>query len=210
MGSVPRIAFSHACQIFLPQACLLQCLCDHRLGPLLSSPDLGSGMELNVHQVKAVLAPLRRAGNDEGMRILIAIVVVAVIGVVGYWFVTEREDGFKIKAQGGDKGETVTISGGSRKADDLKEAAEDLKEAGTKAVEAAGDAAITAAVKARLAADSELSARNIEVKTEHGVVTLNGRVASPSLMEKASQLAKSVPGVKEVKTNLHAEADATR
>jgi hyperosmotically inducible protein len=151
------------------------------------------------------------------MRILIAIVLVAIVGFVGYWFVTEREDGFKFKAKGGDQGESVTISGDTGKGKDLekagdtlKKAGEDLKEAGTKAVEAAGDAAITAAIKAKLAADSELSARNIDVKTEDGVVTLSGQVASPSLMDKASQVAKSVPGVKEVKTNLRAEAEATR
>jgi hyperosmotically inducible periplasmic protein len=64
------------------------------------------------------------------------------------------------------------------------------------------DASITAAIKMKLANDEAIEARNIDVETKNGVVTLKGKVSSPAEAERAIQLAKEVEGVKEVKSAL--------
>jgi osmotically-inducible protein OsmY len=67
----------------------------------------------------------------------------------------------------------------------------------------AGDAAITAAVKTRLAADVELSTvTNIEVDTTNGVVTLAGQVGSDGVKRRAEEIAKNVEGVVSVTNNI--------
>lgn len=61
------------------------------------------------------------------------------------------------------------------------------------------DAAITAAVKTKLAADPEVSATNIDVDTEKGVVTLSGKVKSERARTEAEQLARDTEGVVDVR-----------
>src|SRR5690242_16871412 len=60
------------------------------------------------------------------------------------------------------------------------------------------DAAITAKVKAKLAADGDINPFNIDVDTNEGVVTLQGRVAKDVARTKAEQLARDTDGVKRV------------
>lgn len=60
------------------------------------------------------------------------------------------------------------------------------------------DAAITAAVKGKLAADSEINPFNIDVDTNEGVVTLQGRVEKEEARTKAEQLARETDGVSRV------------
>ena len=64
------------------------------------------------------------------------------------------------------------------------------------------DAAITAKVKAALVAEPGLSAMQINVDTDKGVVTLSGSIDSLSNSEKAKTLAVSVAGVKGVENRL--------
>lgn len=60
------------------------------------------------------------------------------------------------------------------------------------------DSAITAAVKAKLAADGDINPFNIDVDTNEGVVTLQGRVAKEEARSKAQQLASETDGVRRV------------
>ena len=60
------------------------------------------------------------------------------------------------------------------------------------------DAAITAAVKAKLAADGDINPFNIDVDTNEGVVTLQGRVEKEEARNKAEQLARGTDGVRRV------------
>ena len=60
------------------------------------------------------------------------------------------------------------------------------------------DAAITAAVKAKLAADGDINPFNIDVDTNEGVVTLQGRVEKAEARSKAEELARETDGVKRV------------
>lgn len=60
------------------------------------------------------------------------------------------------------------------------------------------DAAITAKVKAKLAADGDVNPFNIDVDTNEGVVTLQGRVAKDEARTKAEQIARETDGVTRV------------
>lgn len=64
------------------------------------------------------------------------------------------------------------------------------------------DAIITAKVKAKLIEDPITKARKIDVDTVNGVVTLTGLVESEKEINRAIEIARSVPGVKKVVNNL--------
>jgi hyperosmotically inducible protein len=61
------------------------------------------------------------------------------------------------------------------------------------------DAGITGLVKTKLAADSKVSASEINVDTADGVVTLTGNVDSQEAKDEAVKLAKETSGVRDVK-----------
>jgi len=60
------------------------------------------------------------------------------------------------------------------------------------------DSSITASVKAKLAADGDINPFNIDVDTNEGVVTLQGRVEKEEARTKAEQLARDTDGVARV------------
>ncbi len=64
----------------------------------------------------------------------------------------------------------------------------------------ANDKDIAKAVETRLAKDSLL--KKVDVRTDAGVVTLTGQVATIGASAKASEMARGVPGVKSVKNEL--------
>lgn len=64
------------------------------------------------------------------------------------------------------------------------------------------DTAITARVKTALATDPDVKAVNVQVETFRGTVQLSGFVESPERAARAAQLARDVPGVKEVRNSL--------
>lgn len=64
------------------------------------------------------------------------------------------------------------------------------------------DASLTAAVKAKLAAESSLSGLKIIVDTLNGVVTLSGDVRSQADKDVAVRLARETAGVREVNDRL--------
>lgn len=66
-----------------------------------------------------------------------------------------------------------------------------------------GDAAITAKVKAALIREKDLSALDINVETENGVVQLGGFVDSKEQVDRAAKVAGKVKGVKSVDNDLH-------
>ncbi len=71
------------------------------------------------------------------------------------------------------------------------EVAKDDRTIGTKLT----DAAITTAVKSELIADSTIPARDINVDTYEGVVSLYGKVPSAAAQSRAATLAERVDGV---------------
>src|SRR3954470_23427004 len=70
------------------------------------------------------------------------------------------------------------------------------------------DAAITTAVKSKMAADTTVPATKINVDTKEGAVTLTGEVESDAAKTKAETIAKATDGVKSVKNNLTVRAVA--
>ena len=64
------------------------------------------------------------------------------------------------------------------------------------------DAGISTNVKAKMAADDTVKAYQIDVDTANGVVTLNGRVASRAMADRATTIARNTNGVKSVVSNL--------
>jgi osmotically-inducible protein OsmY len=62
----------------------------------------------------------------------------------------------------------------------------------------ATDASITAAVKTKLAADSQVNASEINVDTKDGVVTLTGNIDSHEAKDRAIQIARDTKGVQDV------------
>ena len=68
--------------------------------------------------------------------------------------------------------------------------------------EAFDSAGTTARIKAELAADDALSLLQIEVETFRDVVQLSGFVDDEAQKESAGEIARSVPGVSEVRNDL--------
>lgn len=85
---------------------------------------------------------------------------------------------------------------------EIKQAATEMKMEGEQAAEAltdsATDLAITAKVKAALAADEQLSAIGINVDTENAVVTMQGPAPDQAAAERATVLVQAIEGVNSV------------
>ena len=64
------------------------------------------------------------------------------------------------------------------------------------------DATITARVKTALLNDQQIAATKIDVTTVNGVVTISGTVRSSAEEQRAIELARKTPGVKDVKSTL--------
>jgi hyperosmotically inducible periplasmic protein len=64
------------------------------------------------------------------------------------------------------------------------------------------DATISTRVKARMAEDASVSAMRIQVETLNGTVQLAGFATSQAEKDKAGQLARGVPDVKDVRNNI--------
>jgi hyperosmotically inducible protein len=79
------------------------------------------------------------------------------------------------------------------------------RNAAARAGDAVGDAAITAKVKSALMADPDVKALQIDVDTQGGVVTLNGKVDRRTNVDKAMQIAQGVDGVRSVENHLTAQ-----
>jgi osmotically-inducible protein OsmY len=87
-------------------------------------------------------------------------------------------------------------------ADMAQNAKEKTAEKTADASQAMSDTMITAKVKADMAADKTVTAMDVHVETQQGVVMLSGFVPSKAEADRAVQLAKGVKGVSEVKSSI--------
>ena len=87
-------------------------------------------------------------------------------------------------------------------------ATEKTKAAAKDAGDATADAAITAAVKTKLLADTKVGGLKIDVDTKNNVVTLTGPVHSVAERNEALRLARTTKGVKRVVSKLVVEKTA--
>jgi hyperosmotically inducible protein len=72
--------------------------------------------------------------------------------------------------------------------------------------ETVDDATITARVKTALLNDPQIGGLKIDVDTTLGVVTMSGIVKSPAEEQRAIQVARGIPGVRDVKSTLQVPA----
>jgi hyperosmotically inducible periplasmic protein len=113
------------------------------------------------------------------------------------------EDGVRIEGDraaqemrdAGERGAEALDDAGAR----IEQAANDLERRAQPLVE---DATITAKVKAKLAADPEVRAYEIDVDTLEHVVTLSGRVETAEIRSEAEKLTRGTEGVLGVRNNL--------
>jgi osmotically-inducible protein OsmY len=100
------------------------------------------------------------------------------------------------------KVEAQTDASSARVAEASRDASAAVKNSMDTAGEKVKDAAITTAVNAQLAADSSLSALNIDVDTSNGNVILRGSAPDATSKDHASELAKRIDGVNSVDNQL--------
>lgn len=160
----------------------------------------------------------------------IALLLGIIVGAVGFWYF-EQERASEAARQAGAQAEQASAKARSslgQAASDVKAAfaaklealelrAQDVKddlarsgrlvrrkarEAGELVTDAGRDAAITAEIKGKLAADPMLSALAIEVDTSGARVTLSGTAPSHEAIGRATLLALETQGVREVVSTL--------
>jgi hyperosmotically inducible protein len=92
----------------------------------------------------------------------------------------------------------------ARKVDGVQSVQNDIavKEGSSSAGEVIDDSILTAKVKAALIESSDTKAHQINVETKEGVVQLSGFVDSAGAKSAATNVAKSVTGVKDVRNEL--------
>jgi osmotically-inducible protein OsmY len=149
------------------------------------------------------------------LRLILAVALI--LGIV--WLVQHRDVGQasrEVKA----KGESVAREAKEALSDlDVNAIREELKStgqvvrrkaeiAGRKVAEATEDGRTTAAIKAKIALDPELSALEISVDTTDGRVTLAGRVDDPEDVARAIRIALEQENVYEVVSTLQVHARA--
>ena len=64
------------------------------------------------------------------------------------------------------------------------------------------DATLTTKVKVAMLSDDLLSAFEVKVRTDRGIVTLSGEVDKAETIQRAIKLASGIPGVKAINTHL--------
>ena len=105
-----------------------------------------------------------------------------------------------------DAGIERTKEAASEAGRDLQAAGQEIKQEGAQAgnalAEGAAELTITAKVKTALAGDDQLSALSINVDTTGSVVTLTGPAPTQAAFDRATDLAKAVDGVTEVRNQL--------
>jgi hyperosmotically inducible periplasmic protein len=97
---------------------------------------------------------------------------------------------------------TTTKNTGTAIKEGTTEAAEEVGDKAEDVGQEIEDGSITSAIKMKFANDEQVSASAIDVDTNNGNVTLNGTVSSQAEADRAVELAKTVSGVKSVKSNL--------
>ena len=142
-----------------------------------------------------------------------------IIGAGAFWYFTEGQKKESVQraqenvAAGAERmKEAISdkVSDLSWRSDDIKEelartgkvVRKKAQEVGTKVADATANARTSAAIKAKLALDKDLSALTISVDTTDGVVTLSGTVSDFEHIGKAMRLAMETEGVREVVSTL--------
>ena len=134
------------------------------------------------------------------LRVVLVLIIVA--AVAAFFF------GYRFADRGSsDASEGATATSGAQvDVDNAREAGakvgEKVAEGANQVQRVAADAALTAKIKSKMALDDTIEARNIDVDTMTGVVTLNGFVRDAKARDRAVQLARETEGVMSVVDHL--------
>ncbi len=153
------------------------------------------------------------------MRVFLALIVGVILGAVGLWYLSTTGGQSRAKAAGQQIQNAATSARDAveerlrvldLRTNDIKDelartgqvVRRKAREAGQAIADATADARITAAIKAKLIANRELSGLGISVNTTGGIVTLSGYVGSTEQIGKAMLQAMETDGVREVISTL--------
>jgi len=137
-------------------------------------------------------------------RLIVALVLLVGLGalVLGYWAGSSRPAA--VVDPSGRAGRTTSTAGvDTERAREIGAAAgARVGEAGARASAELGDAALTARIKAKMALDDMVKAREVRVSTEGSTVTLRGTVETSAERDRAERLARETDGITRVVNEL--------
>jgi osmotically-inducible protein OsmY len=146
------------------------------------------------------------------MRTFLALVLGIAVGAAAVWFYRVHRDdaGMRSAEQKIGNAAQDSLRVLHLRSEDIKDelartgrvVRREARAAGQAIADATADARVTGAIKVKLLASRDLSARDISVNTTAGVVTLSGFVASSDQIGKAILLAMETDGVREVVSTL--------
>jgi hyperosmotically inducible protein len=128
--------------------------------------------------------------------LFVAVVVIVLSALALGYFAGQRT---RAVPQRADTSDTI-----SRAREAGAEIGEKAAVASTKVQETVNEAALSAKIKAKMALDDQVKARDINVTTHGTTVTLSGIVESKTEHDRAMTLAKETDGVTQVIDDLHA------
>jgi hypothetical protein len=149
------------------------------------------------------------------MRVFLALLVGIALGIAAVWYFNHNKNNSQFSSAGQEIKSTAQNAGDSLQeklqswhldrdsiTNELARTGRIIRDkanqAGKALKDATADARVTAAIKAKLVKDSDLSAWDIHVSTTDGVVTMSGSVSSPELIGKAMELALDTDGAQQV------------
>jgi hyperosmotically inducible protein len=153
------------------------------------------------------------------MKTFLTLVLIGLLAAGAFWYFTEGrkrsdvQDAQHELASGAERMKDAIqdkLKDFSLRTDDIKEelsrsgkvVRQKARQAGAAVADATADLRVSAAIKAKLVADPDLSALSISVNVTDGVVTLSGSVSSHEHIGKAILLALESEGVREVISTL--------
>lgn len=153
------------------------------------------------------------------MKIFLALVVGIAIGIAAVWYFNHDKNNSQFRSAGEEIKSTAQSAGNAideklkswkldreSVSDELARTGRVIRDKASQAGKAISDATadgrVSAAIKAKLVKDPDLSAWDIHVSTTDGVVTLSGTVASADLVGKAMALALDTDGARQVVSTL--------
>lgn len=149
------------------------------------------------------------------MRVLLSLIIGIVIGIAAVWYFEHNKNNSQFNSAGEEIKNTAQSAGNAlnEKLKDWRLDRESItnelartgrvmrdkaNNAGKAISDATADGRVTAAIKAKLVKEPDLSAWDIHVSTTDGVVTLSGTVSSPDLIGKAMEQALDTDGARQV------------
>ena len=153
------------------------------------------------------------------MRLFLTLLVGIALGIAAVWYFNHNKNNSQFRSAGEEIKSTAQSAGNALDeklrswnldrehiTNELAHTGRVIRDkadqAGKALRDATADARVTAAIKAKLVKDPDLSAWDIHVSTTDGVVTLSGTVSSPDFIGKAMGLALDTDGTRQVISTL--------